>query len=380
MDQIWDILQIKATKDKREIKRAYARRTRDIHPEENQKEFQILYESYRKALEYASYGEWAQGTAESGIDTWQKEELPESEEERKFRQFGLDSEEIRRERDRSDQIKSFQNQWHGKVSTWEKGDEFLDGEQKRYFQSKLFEGIMWSPIVMENIAEGIIKYFCSEDEILLFFRDIYSIGSWEDIEDYERGLWIYNHLHPAYMKEVQRKQIQKEWTRKEKIAYFQICWKKQIFQWVDGGLFLNEEWIRYLRSEDFKEIMWSSAVLKDITVGMAEHCRQKQEVLLFFWDLYDFEGLREEDCTGESVLLFKKLYPAYINRIKRQQYEENKDEIRKMEVKRISKAVAIWTSIIITVVLSLIFLNETFAGAVCLIVLIGLIIWRILQE
>ena len=41
MERIWDVLQIEATKDRKEIKKAYARLSKEIHPEEKPEEFQL---------------------------------------------------------------------------------------------------------------------------------------------------------------------------------------------------------------------------------------------------------------------------------------------------------------------------------------------------
>ncbi len=50
---IWDILGIKKTADIREIKKAYARKTRIYHPETHPDEFQVLHRAYEAALNYA---------------------------------------------------------------------------------------------------------------------------------------------------------------------------------------------------------------------------------------------------------------------------------------------------------------------------------------
>lgn len=47
---IWKILGIQPTNDKKAIKRAYARKTREMHPEEHPEEFQELYQAYQIAL------------------------------------------------------------------------------------------------------------------------------------------------------------------------------------------------------------------------------------------------------------------------------------------------------------------------------------------
>lgn len=49
----WRILGIEKTDDKRAIKKAYAMRARDVHPEEHPDEFRKLHEAYEYALQYA---------------------------------------------------------------------------------------------------------------------------------------------------------------------------------------------------------------------------------------------------------------------------------------------------------------------------------------
>lgn len=50
---IWEILGINTTTNIKEIKRAYAKKSKEIHPEENPREFQRLHGSYQAALSYA---------------------------------------------------------------------------------------------------------------------------------------------------------------------------------------------------------------------------------------------------------------------------------------------------------------------------------------
>lgn len=52
---IWTILGIEQTTDKRMIKRAYGRRTAQYHPEEYPEEFKSIHEAYVEALEYAEH-------------------------------------------------------------------------------------------------------------------------------------------------------------------------------------------------------------------------------------------------------------------------------------------------------------------------------------
>ena len=47
---IWNELEIEPTNDRRDIKRAYAKKSRLCHPEEKPEEFRRLHEAYRLAL------------------------------------------------------------------------------------------------------------------------------------------------------------------------------------------------------------------------------------------------------------------------------------------------------------------------------------------
>lgn len=55
---IWSILGLEPTNDEREVRRAYARRLKEVHPEDDAEGFQALREAYEHALDMARRG-WA---------------------------------------------------------------------------------------------------------------------------------------------------------------------------------------------------------------------------------------------------------------------------------------------------------------------------------
>ena len=52
---IWKILGIEPTTDKKAIRKAYAAKTKVIHPEDAPEEFKRLHEAYQAALGFADY-------------------------------------------------------------------------------------------------------------------------------------------------------------------------------------------------------------------------------------------------------------------------------------------------------------------------------------
>lgn len=217
MERIWEILKIDATEDKREIKRAYARLSREIHPEEKPEEFQRLYDAYQRALQYASYME------ERKAGMTEAEAMPES---------------VQEEGGGTD------------VEKWDRYERFG---------------------------------FEAED-------------------------------------------AQKEQLRLEKIEYFLYHWERKAHEGVETGIFLTEDWKAYLESAEFREIMWVPVVLRTIAEGMEKYFLRKEEILLFFWNLYGFEELEEKPCREEELLLYEALYRVYKNRTIRQKYAEKMAE------------------------------------------------------
>lgn len=57
MKTIWEILGIEATDDKRKIKKAYARKVQEYHPEDYPEEYKTIQEAYETAMQYTKFKE-----------------------------------------------------------------------------------------------------------------------------------------------------------------------------------------------------------------------------------------------------------------------------------------------------------------------------------
>lgn len=68
MNDIWSILEIKATDDKKAIRKAFAAQSRLHHPEEEPEYFAALNQAYKAALDYAAGGENAAVPTDNSAD------------------------------------------------------------------------------------------------------------------------------------------------------------------------------------------------------------------------------------------------------------------------------------------------------------------------
>lgn len=425
MDRIWNILQTEATTDKRKIRSAYARRSREIHPEEKPEEFQELYEAYQRALQYASLDRGSAGNTE--FETM-RQEGPETESEviqgpdtdigseatgegklkteaetvrtepggqpagdtvgmrdtdvkaapgdrNIYQEFGFDSEKMREEQLRFDRIMDFQRSWNAQMAVREQGGEFLNEDWRIYLQSEEFQEIMWSPIVMDIVAKGLLKHFQWKRDVLLFFWELYGFGifeKWgEENFEGESLQLLYRSLQPVTKRNLQNERIQN-------IKLFTALWQDRVNVWRGGGEFFDGPWKEYLKSDRFQEIMWSSTVLDTITIGVMKDLPRNEEIALFFWDLYGFEELGEENCEGKTLGLYKKLYPAYTNRLKRKQYVEDSEDRKKKEKNRICRMIITGVCLML-VFIALLFINVDVVLVVSGIALVSLFLYFLIR-
>lgn len=256
---VWKILGTEPTTDKRAIKRAYAAKTKVIHPEENPEAFRQLYEAYQAALGYAEFvskgGQFsvfgmgagifenntpetaaADGdTAQSGMaggetpeadsdvtkSNMTEDAAPETEEAVSDETDEADEAEGNEEllsyfeksqEEQKQRIEAFIKYWaefespyhHPEITAW----------WEDYLRSEEFLGIRNHPRVVHLLAEEINdKFFYGLNEVKLMFWDAY--GFQEDSKDSCQGdqLRLWKCLYPAY--ERQQKSVRSaKWEAK----------------------------------------------------------------------------------------------------------------------------------------------------------------------
>ena len=205
---IWELLEIEPTTDKKAIRRAYAARTRVIHPEDKPEEFKLLRMAYEAALQFAEF------TAEGGVifespnGYGTEEEVLTGESNNPPAE---DQSQEQEESDHSDLLTYFtenQIRQQQRIDTfmqrWEElknpGGDSEEGKRwKEYLNSEEFRSIQWNPRIVSLIAEEIDdKFFYSTNEMKMWFWEAY--GFQADGKDKYQGeqqkLW--ECLYPAY--------------------------------------------------------------------------------------------------------------------------------------------------------------------------------------
>lgn len=181
INEMWEILETEPTRDKREIKRAYARAVKKYHPEENQEAFQKVYAAYKQAVELAGKPEnvFFHSQEEQTIteeqqgeeifrfeihiepnQEWQqekhKEQQQEPEEEKPEEEQRIQNLFLEMKEKREEKLFIFRHKWH-----WYLTNQKKDGAQREmqaYIQTRWFRDIMEEPAVVSQLTAGFDKY------------------------------------------------------------------------------------------------------------------------------------------------------------------------------------------------------------------------------
>lgn len=223
---IWKTLGIAPTMDKKVIRRAYAAKTREIHPEEKPEEFRQLHAAYQEALGYAEFMskiDWSEDVEpapkqepdrEEQEDQKQQSQEPESEEPEAAAELLSYFAENQEKHQQS--VDAFVKYWKEFQSPY-RNPEVLDW-WKEYLASEEFQEIRYHSQVLHLLAEEINdKFFYGIDDVKLLFWDAY--GFQEDEEDTLQGdqRRLFKSLYPAYEKQQRILQNAHEAAKYDKI-------------------------------------------------------------------------------------------------------------------------------------------------------------------
>lgn len=227
------MLGVEPTTDKRKIKRAYAARSKEVHPEERPEEFRVLHGAYQAALKHAERARTGQtaggvgsmsgeGRPASGAEPICVTEQPEVSEDVLTEQSGVsedvsaeqpelaeaesvDREEVKavqinsyfeeKAQEREEKIRFFREHWKDiRFDCWKPE---VKEWWKNYLQSEDFQDIQWQPQLLRLLAEEMEKELQYEYEIRLLFWEAYGFQEKDpttkgDLQKLRRA------LYPAY--------------------------------------------------------------------------------------------------------------------------------------------------------------------------------------
>lgn len=228
---IWEILGIEPTKDKKAIKRAYAAQTKVVHPEEKPEEFKRLREAYQAALRYAESDEERGDTFESFAGNAAKEETltddninPSAEEQlqdwedishTELAAFFKENQIKQKQR-----IETFMQHW--KVLKNPSGDSEQGKWWREYLNSEDFRSIQWNAQIVSLITKEIgDKLVYSISEMRLWLWEAYGFlpNDGDKYQGEQQKLW--KCLYPAY--EHHTKMLLAEEYDREGKKVFRIC-------------------------------------------------------------------------------------------------------------------------------------------------------------
>ena len=215
---IWELLDIAPTTDKKAIRRAYAARSKVFHPEERPEEFRQLYEAYQAALTYARLASAGHDAAEAENphqqDGFHQQETFPGQENPRQRQTSPGQESLRQQQTspnpdnsrhpqasqdqellsyfaasqtrQEERLTAFYQYWEESQSPY-KNPPVLAWWQN-YLASEDFQSIRWNPNLVQFLTENIErKFYYGGDEIKLLFWDAYGFREEEEDERKYQG-------------------------------------------------------------------------------------------------------------------------------------------------------------------------------------------------
>lgn len=211
---IWKILGIKPTKDKKAIKRAYAAQTKVVHPEEKPEEFKQLYEAYQAALRYAEFdekkivfdqydGKAAEDYSETSDNDISDNDIMKSAATSTFRapedvhNSELISYFTESQGNQQRRIDLFMQYWKDFKSPYQNPE--VSAWWQEYLASEDFQNIRWNAQILHSISEEIDdKLIYGRMELKMLFWKAYGFREGDEAEYQGEQLKLRRCLYPAY--------------------------------------------------------------------------------------------------------------------------------------------------------------------------------------
>ncbi len=278
---IWELLDIAPTTDKKAIRRAYAARSKVFHPEEKPEEFRQLYEAYQAALTYAKLASAGQDAAEAENphrqDSFHQQETFPGQECPRQQQTSPEQENPRQRQTSPEQENPRQRQTSPEQENPRQRQTSPGQENPRQRQTSPEQESLRQQQTSPN-PDNSRHPQASQDQALL-----------------------------SYFAASQTRQ-------EERLTAFYQYWEESQSPYKNPPVLAW--WQDYLASEDFQSIRWNPNLVQFLT----ENIERKfyyggDEIKLLFWDAYGFREEEEDErkYQGDLLKLRKCLFQALEN-------------------------------------------------------------------
>ena len=278
---IWELLDIAPTTDKKAIRRAYAARSKVFHPEEKPEEFRQLYEAYQAALTYAKLASAGHDAAEAENphrqDSFHQQETFPGQECPRQQQTSPEQENPRQRQTSPEQENPRQQQTSPEQENPRQRQTSPGQENPRQRQTSPEQESLRQQQTSPN-PDNSRHPQASQDQALL-----------------------------SYFAASQTRQ-------EERLTAFYQYWEESQSPYKNPPVLAW--WQDYLASEDFQSIRWNPNLVQFLT----ENIERKfyyggDEIKLLFWDAYGFREEEEDErkYQGDLLKLRKCLFQALEN-------------------------------------------------------------------
>ena len=266
---IWELLDIAPTTDKKAIRRAYAARSKVFHPEEKPEEFRQLYEAYQAALTYAKLASAGQDAAEAENphrqDSFHQQETFPGQECPRQQQTSPEQENPRQQQTSPEQENPRQRQTSPGQENPRQRQTSPEQESLRQQQTSPNPDNSRHPQASQD--QALLSYFAASQT-----------------------------------------------RQEERLTAFYQYWEESQSPYKNPPVLAW--WQDYLASEDFQSIRWNPNLVQFLT----ENIERKfyyggDEIKLLFWDAYGFREEEEDErkYQGDLLKLRKCLFQALEN-------------------------------------------------------------------
>ena len=335
----WEILGIERTNDKKTIKRAYAKKSREVHPEEHPEEFKRLHEAYEYALEYSNEIGFPNVVVSSKESNTENVDIESTEEENLFDSLKKTTEEISEETEKESSLEE-ENLFDSLKKTTEEIPKALEEEPSKDSNFEDKDYIDFEKIFEQDAVSYFEEVKSLTDKSLeeldkLYKNKVKKFESWDEV--CKSDFFCEAGLHPFFVDSLT--QFTKEREDLPKNFYRAICniykfeeLKTRENKGILTGLYELFESRGQLYLSSNQENSWSAGIFSAIPV-----------VIIIALNIARTNDAIESAIIAIFAVLFVLgLIALIIRKIKRSKTDEGRERDRKNKEESLTEISPTW--------------------------------------